>query len=187
MCNFSLKERFPSLFSITRKKHISVASVFSTIPLNISFHRGLVGNNLTLWHNLVARVANTRFSNRDDKFIWGLHQNGIFSFKSMHLALISNNRVRLDTTIWKLKLPLRIKIFLWYLKREVVLTKDNLLMRNWWGGKIVCFAHNLNLSNIYSLSVTLLSLCGQQYILHLIFLDLILFCICLTIGQLQGA
>jgi len=34
--------------------------------------------------------------------------------------------------LWKAKLPIKIKIFLLYLKREVVLTKDNLLKR---GGK----------------------------------------------------
>jgi hypothetical protein len=31
---------------------------------------------------------------------------------------------------WKVKLPLKIKIFLWYLNRGVVLTKDNLVKRN---------------------------------------------------------
>jgi hypothetical protein len=46
-----------------------------------------------------------------------------------------------STLLWKLKIPLRIKIFLWYLKREVVLTKDNLARRNWNGGKqcVLCF------------------------------------------------
>jgi hypothetical protein len=44
--NSTLKELYPSLFAITSKKHISVASIFSTVPLNISFRRGLVGNNL---------------------------------------------------------------------------------------------------------------------------------------------
>jgi hypothetical protein len=39
------------------------------------------------------------------------------------------------TLLWELKIPLRIKIFMWYLKREVVLTKDNLARRNWNGGK----------------------------------------------------
>jgi hypothetical protein len=34
---------------------------------------------------------------------------------------------------WKAKLPLKIKIFLWYLKRWVVLTKDNLMKRGWKG------------------------------------------------------
>jgi hypothetical protein len=53
----------------------------------------------------------------------------------MYLALISDNRVRLDLTVWKLKLSLKIKIFLWYLKQEVVLTKDDLIRRNWKGWK----------------------------------------------------
>jgi hypothetical protein len=128
--NFSLKELYPSLFTITGKKHISVALFFSTVPLNISFRRGLVVNNLTYWHNLVARVTNTRLTILDDKFIWGLHENGISSVKSMCLALISDNRVRFDLTIWKLSLSLKIKIFLWYLKREVVRTKGNLIRRN---------------------------------------------------------
>jgi hypothetical protein len=128
--NFLLKELYPSLFTITGKKHISIALVFSTVPLNISFRRGLVGNNLTYWHSLVARVANTRLTVSDDKFIWGLHENGIFSVKSMCLALISDNRVMFDLTIWKLSLSLKIKIFLWYLKRGVVRTKDNLIRQN---------------------------------------------------------
>jgi hypothetical protein len=42
--NSSLKELYPTLFAITKKKHISVASIFSTVPL--SFRRGLVGNKL---------------------------------------------------------------------------------------------------------------------------------------------
>jgi hypothetical protein len=44
--NFTLQDLCPTLFAINWKKHILVASVFSTIPLNISFQRGLVGNNL---------------------------------------------------------------------------------------------------------------------------------------------
>jgi hypothetical protein len=38
-------------------KNVSVASVFSSILLNISFRRGLVGNNLTLWFRLVTKVG----------------------------------------------------------------------------------------------------------------------------------
>jgi hypothetical protein len=84
-------------------------------------------------------VVHIRLNNMEDKFRWGLHQNGIFSIRSMYLALISDNRVRLNLMIWKLKIPLKIKIFMWYMKLEVSLTKDNLLRRNWKGQKMCAF------------------------------------------------
>jgi len=40
--------------------------------------------------------------------------------------------------IWKLKIPLKIKIFLWYLQRGVVLTKDNHAKKNWSGSQKYC-------------------------------------------------
>jgi hypothetical protein len=40
---------------------------------------------------------------------------------------------------WKAKIPLKIKIFLWYLRNGVVLTKDNLVKRKWKGCTKCCF------------------------------------------------
>ena len=37
--------------------------------------------------------------------------------------------------LWKLKIPLKIKIFLWYLQWGVILTNDNLMKRNWKGNQ----------------------------------------------------
>jgi hypothetical protein len=34
---------------------------------------------------------------------------------------------------------MKIKIFMWYLKREVILTKDNIAIRNWDGSKQYSF------------------------------------------------
>jgi hypothetical protein len=84
----------------------------------------------------VDRVAHIRLARVKDKFIWGLLQNGV---KSMYNALITDTRVRYNMVLWKMKVPLRIKIFLWYLKRGVVLTKDNLVRRNWSGNKLCVF------------------------------------------------
>jgi hypothetical protein len=67
-----------------------------------------------------------------------------FSVASMYNALIlpdvpidkiSNNK------LWKLKIPLRIKVFGWYLRKTVVLTKDNLAKRNWHGSIKCVFCH----------------------------------------------
>jgi hypothetical protein len=43
--------------------------------------------------------------------------------------------------LWKLKLPLKVKVFLWFLFRRVILTKDNLVKRNWHGGTKCCFCN----------------------------------------------
>jgi hypothetical protein len=35
--------------------------------------------------------------------------------------------------IWKLKVPLKIKLVKWFLHKKVILTNDNLIIRNWHG------------------------------------------------------
>lgn len=49
-----------------------------------------------------------------------------FTIKTMYVDLINDGHVFHRKFIWKLKVPFKIKIFMWYLDREVVLTKDNL-------------------------------------------------------------
>jgi hypothetical protein len=41
--------------------------------------------------------------------------------------------------IWKMKVPQKIRIFMWFLHREVNLTKNNLVKRNWQGNTKCCF------------------------------------------------
>ena len=40
-----------------------------------------------------------------------------------------------------MKIPLKNKVFAWYLRRGVILTKDNLAKRNWHGSKRCVFCH----------------------------------------------
>jgi hypothetical protein len=41
--------------------------------------------------------------------------------------------------LWKSKLPQKIKIFIWLVVRNKILTKDNLKKRNWKGSQECCF------------------------------------------------
>ena len=66
-------------------------------------------------------------------------QNGQFSVHYMYLALINNGYIERNKFLWKLKMPLKIKIFMWYLLKGVMLTKDNLARRNWYGSLKCCF------------------------------------------------
>ena len=61
----------------------------------------------------------------------------------MYLHLINSQPPFRHKIIWKIKVPLKIKIFLWFLQKEVILTKDNLARKNWKGSQ-KCVGCNLN-------------------------------------------
>jgi hypothetical protein len=103
-----------------------VESVLSTVPLNISFRRFLNQNNIVVWNDLVRRIMHVRLNAQADVFIWNLHQNGQYTVKSLSMALISNGVAHKNKQLWKLKIPLKVKIFMWYMRKEVGLTEDNL-------------------------------------------------------------
>ena len=97
----------------------------SQIP-NLSWHRDLIGNKLAIWNNLASRLPTLELSQERDAFRWNLDQTCVFTVKSHYLGLIHQDIPNLNKRIWKLKTPLKIKKILWYFRRGVILTKDNL-------------------------------------------------------------
>ena len=63
----------------------------------------------------------------------------MFSVKSYYLDLINGHTIYVRKYLWKLKIPLKIKIFLCFLHRKELLTKDNLAKRQWTGCKKCVF------------------------------------------------
>ncbi|WVZ51479.1 hypothetical protein U9M48_002624, partial [Paspalum notatum var. saurae] len=130
--NRTLKSLYPSLFNIVSKKGATVAEVMGSTPLNVSFRRGLHGDRLQAWNELVGWVMNFELREERDVFNWGLNKTGLFTVRTMYKQLI-NNGIKVSQEIWKTKIPLKTKIVMWYVKRGVLLTKDNLARRNWNG------------------------------------------------------
>jgi hypothetical protein len=56
----------------------------------------------------------------------------------VYVSTIKQGVLPKNTLLRKLRVPLKIKIFLWYLIKGVTLTKDNLAKRNW-QADIKCF------------------------------------------------
>ncbi|WVZ91915.1 hypothetical protein U9M48_038026 [Paspalum notatum var. saurae] len=137
--NQPLKFSYPSLFNIATKKGTTVAEVMSSSPLNIYFRRGLHGERLLAWNELIRRVMNLELSEGRDVFRWGLNKTGVFSVRSMYKHLI-NNGLKVSQEIWRTRIPLKTKIFMWYIKRGVLLTKNNLSRRNWYGAAALIWA-----------------------------------------------
>jgi hypothetical protein len=141
--NAPLREQYPMLYSIVRYKSDIIAKVMATLPPDVTFRRDLVGQRLATWNVLLQRLAPIQLSTAPDEFHWNLHKNGEFSVDSMYNALIHLHiPVYGNKMIWKMKIPLKTKVFGWYLRRGLILTKGNLAKRNWHGNKNCAFYHH---------------------------------------------
>jgi hypothetical protein len=146
--NSPLSEQYPALYSIVHRKSDTIALVIVTSPPDVTFRRDLIGPRLVAWNALLQRLDSIQLSAGPDEFCWNLHPNGKFSIGSLYKAIIESDiLVNSNKKIWKMKIPLKTKIFGWYLHRGVILTKDNLDKRNWHESTQCVFCHQDEMIN----------------------------------------
>jgi hypothetical protein len=95
-----------------------VESILSTVHLNVSFRRFLSPNNLRLWNDLVGRIMHVRLNDQKDVFTWNLHQNGLYIVHPLYLALINSGTAHINKQLWRVKVLLKIKNFMRYMKKR---------------------------------------------------------------------
>jgi hypothetical protein len=101
-----------------------------------------VAKNLYSWNHLVLRVSHIHLRERTYIFRWSLKYNDNFSVSSMYQALLDIDIVPHNSYLRKIKILLKMKVFLWLLYREAILTKDNLVKRNWYENEMCSFCNN---------------------------------------------
>jgi hypothetical protein len=84
-----------------------VAQVLSTVPLNISFRRAVVGENCVKWLELVGCHLDKHLIRRKDTFVW----NGCkaFSVRVMYNDIMTSEGVPFDVSSWKVKLSSKLR------------------------------------------------------------------------------
>jgi len=83
--------QYPPLYNITRPKNKTIAEVLASSPHILYWRRILVGSNLLTWNSLRMHLESISLLQDQDPFLWVLSPNGVFSVKSMCVALLSNN------------------------------------------------------------------------------------------------
>jgi hypothetical protein len=102
-----------------------------------------------LWLHLVQRLMHINLTNEKDNFVWVLTKSGGYTIKYMYPDVLNDVIKYLCTYIWKMKVPLKIKICMWFIHRKKISTKDNLKRRNWDGDTKCWFC------------------CDEEYVQHL--------------------
>jgi hypothetical protein len=88
-----------------------------------------------------SKVDGYSFKHDIDVFVWNLMASGMFVVSSIYIDYMNGHTIYLRKYIWKIKVSLKIRIFMWVLHRKVILTKNNLVKRNWNGNKKCCFCY----------------------------------------------
>jgi hypothetical protein len=126
-------------------------------PLNIGFRRALSGNKWDRWvHLVLRRLTRVQLSDSEDVFRWSLTLSGLFPVRSMYLDFLNGHTIYLKKYIWKIKVPPKIRIFMWFLHKKVILSQRTIFKNEiCMGALIVVFVIKMRQYNI-SFSLVLL-------------------------------
>jgi hypothetical protein len=158
--NLPLATKFPVLFDLAYDKDIPVNKVLSSNFEALSFMRRITGNLCVMFEDLLRSCNNLSLSDQEDRIVWCLNKKG-FSVNSFYKKKVNDQVAVTYKFLWKSKLPQKIKIFIWLVVRNKILTKDNLKKEIGMGLKPVAFVVTMNQPIIYSFTVQLQDMCGE--------------------------
>lgn len=119
--NTLLCDQFPQLFDICQKQNCTIADLISC-DFQIPFRNRLVGELAGHWDNVITAVL----LSKDHTILSKTEVRLVFKTKSVYTWLQRNIAGANNKWIWKASIPLKIKIFMWQLFRNTILTRDNL-------------------------------------------------------------
>jgi hypothetical protein len=155
-----LSDQFPVLFDLAYDKDISVNTVVASNFEALTFRRRIIGNLRVLLDELMICCNHVSLSDHDDRIEWVMGRKG-FSVNSLYKKKMLDHVSIPYKFLWKSKLPQKIKIFMWLVVRNKILTKNNLKKGTRMVLSNVAFVALMNPLIIYSFIVPLRDICGE--------------------------
>ena len=143
--NCSLMVSYPMLFDICHAQDWTFGMAREN-GFVLPFRRRFTATLNEVWGFIVDKARNIQFLPDSDYVTWSLNSKGVFTTKSLYQHLERNISGSHNKWIWKAKIPLKIKIFLWQLFQDVVLTRENMKKRKWLGNPTCSFCDQLETS-----------------------------------------
>jgi len=134
----SLADKFPELYQINVEQKCLVEEM-KRKNWRPSFRRWLHEDLQNKYTQLLDIVFRYSLNSDKDYARWDWEKSSIFSLKSTCKHLCRHDYGLNFSRIWKVKLPLKIKIFMWLVIQNSILNKDNLGKRKWKGNKSCAF------------------------------------------------
>lgn len=132
---------YPILYDLCSNKDASVADVASSDWI-VQFTIILPPFLRDLWYNLATKLNQVQLEDNRDIVKWNLTNSGKFSVKCLYDYTTKSDTGPSYKYIWKAKIPLKIKIFIWLVAQKAILTKENMVKRKWQGDPTCYFCNS---------------------------------------------
>ena len=151
--NKPLMELFPVLYNICMEQEITFRDCLMK-NCELTFRRRLLPEYMTQWGAIQEKARGVNLVDDADQVIWDLCHNKKFSTKSVYKLLEKTVVGPNYKWLWKTKVPLKIRIFLWQLVQDAVPTRENMKKRKWLGNPCCSFCDQMETSNHLFFSCT---------------------------------
>jgi hypothetical protein len=128
-----LKMIFPKLFLAALNPDASVAMNYdlNSHSWDIRFKRVFGREEMRSWEHLLQMLEPIFLSDQKDRVRWAFENDGEYTSKSMYKWLsfrgVSDPQLK---KIWRLKIPMKIRIFLWQVIHDRLPTREQILLRH---------------------------------------------------------
>ena len=143
-----LKTQFPNMYSMSRFPNTKVADNWVEDEWQVEFKRSLTPTKYDDLLTLLSLLQSCHLTPLDDAIDWALEKNKSYSIKSLYSCLTDRGvRIRSSDSVWNVKVPLKIKVFLWQIDNNRLPTALSLRQRGWKGSSLCCLCGNSEDSN----------------------------------------
>jgi hypothetical protein len=123
----SLAILYWDLYVLVNEQNISIAKVWDGRNLKLTFRRCVDHQLMQRWYDLKSIAESIQVDETEDSLIWKFESKGVYSDSSLYAIVNFRGVMPVHiSSVWKLKIPPRVHVFLWLLFYNKLLTKDNL-------------------------------------------------------------
>jgi hypothetical protein len=135
LTNVPLRIQFNRLYSICANTNITVTECADE-EWQVRFRQMMCPEDHKEWSELQQLLQRCHLSTEEDEIIWGLTTSKTFATSSLYKFLTSGGiNCHLAKHVWKCSTSLKIRIFLWQVFQNRILTAQQLKVRNWKGSE----------------------------------------------------
>jgi hypothetical protein len=104
--------------------------VWDGTDLKFIFRRTVSEHGMSMWYEICNIVESLTLNEGEDSLIWSFSSSSTFSVQSLY-GVISFRGVKpvYPQTVWGMRIPPQVQVFLWLLSNNKLLTRDNLSKR----------------------------------------------------------